>query len=325
MYTGSGSGTGAVPNSVPYGILRAGRPTGPLAGFAVLLLCFLAGQVASGVALVVFLLVSGTGIPMGVLSLDPVEQLVLTGGFLVSTMVLALWVVAKERRSFGSLGFTATRRVWRPLVLGAGLAVVAVTVPVLVGLVSGQFVPGTAPPVTVVSVAVLLTLLGGFVVQATTEEVLVRGYLVQVTWRKWGLYAAVVVQTVVFTLMHGFNTGFGLVPLVNLVLISLVLVFWALAEGNLWGVCAFHAVWNWCQGNVYGAEVSGLDLSATLLDIRQAPEGSALFTGGDFGLEGSLLTTLMLLVLLIGAFGVFRRRGNGTVVHPRPVSDAPTG
>ncbi|WP_033376505.1 CPBP family intramembrane glutamic endopeptidase [Actinopolyspora halophila] len=283
----------------------------------VLLSCFLAGQVASTLGLLVVLFGSGEVFRGGSVRLDLPAQLALTGGLLVGILALGAWLTGKERRPFSSVGFPPVRGVLRSLLLGAVVALLAVTLLVFLGVLTGRLVLERESSYVVGAVLVLPALLG-FAVQASSEEILVRGYLVQITWRKWGLGAAVCAQAVVFTLLHGLNTGFGLLPLVNLLLISLVLVFWALAEGGLWGVCAFHAVWNWCQGNVYGIEVSGMTLTTTLFQTEPASTGSRLLTGGDFGLEGGLITTLVLACCLVAVVRVFLRRGLTGI--PRPGS-----
>ncbi|NYH80870.1 hypothetical protein FHR84_004242 [Actinopolyspora biskrensis] len=310
-------GTGESRSPVPHGILRASSPTGPATGTAVLLLCFLVGQLASALGLLAVLLGSGEAFRGGAVRLDLPAQLALTGGFLAGVLALGAWLTGKERRPFSSVGFPPVRGVVRSLLLGAVVALVAVTLLVLLGVVTGQLVL-EREVLHSVGAALVVPALLGFAVQAGSEEILVRGYLVQVTWRKWGLGAAVCAQAVVFTLLHGLNTGFGLLPLVNLLLISLVLVFWALAEGGLWGVCAFHAVWNWCQGNVYGIEVSGMTLTTTLFQTDPASTGSTLLTGGDFGLEGGLITTLVLACCLVVVVRVFLR--SGLTGPPRPGS-----
>lgn len=288
------------------GISLARRPTGPLLGILVVLVAFLVGQLIGAVLFVAIRSPAGEGIARGMLVLTMPEQLAFTGSFIFVVALLAAWLRFKEHRPFAGLGFAVGRSVGTRLLLGSAVALIAMTLPVVINLVTGQFTLRASPGGVTEILAVLIALLG-FAVQGSTEEILTRGYLMQVFWRKWGLAVAIAAQAVIFAALHASNAGLSPVGLVNLVLIALSLAFWALAEGGLWGVCAFHSVWNWCQGNVYGIEVSGLDLRATLFSVSGEPGGSALLTGGRFGIEGSLLTTLVLAAVLAVAVMLFRR------------------
>jgi hypothetical protein len=115
----------------------------------------------------------------------------------------------------------------------------------------------------------------------------------------------VAVSSLFFGLIHGLNAGFNPLVLLNLTLVGLFLACWALAEGGLWGVCAWHALWNWTQGSVFGLSVSGDEVSASLLAFDTS--GPPLLGGGPFGPEGSIACTL---VILAGtAVIVWRARG----------------
>jgi hypothetical protein len=82
--------------------------------------------------------------------------------------------------------------------------------------------------------------------------------------------------------------------MVNLFLYGLFAAFYALHEGDLWGVCAFHSVWNWVQGNIFGFEVSGGAFGGSSL-LKLQESGPDWFTGGKFGPEGGLAVTLVLV------------------------------
>lgn len=291
------------PSRLVEGIFRARRPTGPLLGLVVAMVCLLIGPLPVTIALV---LASGiwpsrlvdANFPLG-------EQMVVMLAFAGAAALLALWVLVKERRPLGSLGFFPSVRIGRNLGLGALVAVVLLAVPVGAGVLGGWYTTGLTPGLPLVAVAIALT---GFLVQACTEEVITRGYLMQVAFRKWGLVAAIAFQAAVFTLLHGVNFDVGVLPLINILLVGLLLGLWALAEGSLWGVCAFHVVWNWCQGNIAGIQVSGMNLEATLLTTEPAPGAASSLTGAGFGIEGSVLTTAALLIATAVAALVLRRR-----------------
>ena len=63
---------------------------------------------------------------------------------------------------------------------------------------------------------------------------------------------------------------------------------------NIWGVCGIHSVWNFTQGNLYGISVSGSGQSESIFRTSQN-SSHAFLTGGEFGIEGSIATTIVLL------------------------------
>ena len=282
------------------GMDAARRPTGPVVATLVVLAAFAIGQIVVGVP--VYLALFGLSAPdQGGLVWQLYATVVL---FAATALALYLWVRLKERRPFATVGFRS-----RPsgIVLGAVVGFGMFAVVALGGAVTGQTTLEARQPTVALAGGVLLAL-AGFVVQGSTEEILTRGYLMQATVRRWGLVAGVAVQAVVFALLHGLNPGSGVLALVNLVLVAVFLAGWALLEGGLWGVCAWHAVWNWTQGNVWGLLVSGHPITTSLLVTRASPGASGLVTGGRFGPEGGLLVTPVLVVGIAVVALVWRRR-----------------
>jgi uncharacterized protein len=234
----------------------------------------------------------------------------LLGGFVPALLLLFVWVRWKEGRSPVTLGFQ-TPRAGRSIGFGAVLALVMFSLPVVLNVVSGHmhFVAHDGAWVRWSQLGAVLVLLIGFTVQGSTEEVFGRGYLLQAVNRKWGLASAIVVQSLFFTALHLGNPGMlRPLPIVNLILVSVFLSFWAVREGGLVAVCAWHAVWNWTQGNVFGIRVSGQELSNSLLTVKETSRASSFLTGGDSGIEGSILVTAMISIGIIFAYRAWRRR-----------------
>lgn len=145
----------------------------------------------------------------------------------------------------------------------------------------------------------LLYLLG-FLVQGMSEEVMCRGYLMLSISRKSKLWVGVVWNSILFALLHIFNPGIGLLPLLNIALFGAFASIYSLKRGNLWGVCAIHSLWNFVQGNLFGISVSGLSSGASPL-YAVLPERQSLFNGGSFGMEGGLCATAVLTMALLCA------------------------
>ena len=87
--------------------------------------------------------------------------------------------------------------------------------------------------------------------------------------------------------------------------IALSAVTWALGmllTRSLWFPIGWHAAWNFCQFFVMGMPNSGIsvtdmEMSGATLLVSQ-PTGSSLWTGGGFGMEASLVRTIILVVMI---------------------------
>lgn len=160
-----------------------------------------------------------------------------------------------------------------------------------------------------------LALLAGllaFLVQGPSEEILFRGYILQIVTARWNLAWGIGVSAVLFAATHAANTSFGLLPMLNLVLFGLAAGAYKMLidDDQLWGVFAIHSVWNWLQQDVFGLENSGnaSPVANTLFHVepnRQVPDA---IWGGGFGPEGTLAATLVLLALLVRVLVHVRRR-----------------
>jgi hypothetical protein len=148
----------------------------------------------------------------------------------------------------------------------------------------------------------------GFLIQGPAEEVLFRGYVLDNVRARWGLWWAVGVSSVAFSLLHAPNPGYALLPALNLTLFGVAMALYRVRwdKDQLWGVFAIHTVWNWLQQVVFGLPNSGnlSPLQDVLFSVVPNPALPDFITGGGFGPEGTLGATLVLSVLI---WAVLRR------------------
>lgn len=182
----------------------------------------------------------------------------------------------------------------------------------LVGLIIGAVMFGAATGIAVASggliygglagasVGMLLFFFVGFMVQGASEEVLCRGYLLTTLARRQHLAVAVLVSSCLFGAMHLLNENVAALGIVNIILFGGFEAIYLLKRGNIWGVAAIHTAWNFTQGNVFGISVSGMATQPSILQFTPAT-GSALMSGGAFGLEGSLSASIVLIIAIICA------------------------
>ena len=135
-----------------------------------------------------------------------------------------------------------------------------------------------------------------FAVVSLNEEIAIRGYILQNLSSSFNKYIALVLSSLVFMIMHIGNPNMSAVPLFNLFLAGLLLGVYCIHKNNLWFPIGAHITWNYFQGPVLGFEVSGNDVDSIFIQILN---GSELITGGEFGFEGSIILTVLMIIGIV--------------------------
>lgn len=208
-------------------------------------------------------------------------------------LVLAYCLIL-EKRSLTSLGFS--KRGWAAE-YGWGLlgGVVLFSLPVLLCLTTGTLTlsPAAASP----SWEMLLLFFVAFLIQGLSEELLCRSYLMVSLSRSLPLWLCVVLNALIFSLLHLGNPGISLLPLVNIFLFGVFASLLTLRRGSIWMVAGMHSMWNFAQANLFGIPVSGLEGLPSPLAAEMADGGwQTLLSGGAFGVEGGLAVTVTLIL-----------------------------
>lgn len=133
----------------------------------------------------------------------------------------------------------------------------------------------------------------GFLVQGMSEEVIFRGFLMNTIAGRFHAFIAIGISAAAFSLAHVMNPGFGVLVFINLAMFGVFASLYMIAFDDIWGACAIHSVWNFTQGSFYGISVSGSGNQESVFRTTAA-SSSKLLTGGDFGIEGSIFTTVVL-------------------------------
>lgn len=226
--------------------------------------------------------------------------------FGLTLLGLFLWVRLKEGRSLASVGFRDAAAL-RRFVVGIVIGAVMMAVPVLVLLVTGTYETGGSVHTDSGSSALLplIPLLLVFAVQWSTEEAVTRGYMLQMGGRQLPGWVAVLGSSVFFAVIH---LAFEPVILLNITLYAVFACLVALQQGSLWLISGIHVGWNFFQGNVFGLPVSGNAKATSFLSLGPADGSAGIVSGGDFGLEGSIAGSVVLVIALVIAWKAFSSR-----------------
>ena len=144
------------------------------------------------------------------------------------------------------------------------------------------------------------------------QELLVRGWLYQVLKQKYNIAISAIVTTALFTLLHGGAFEAGLVPVVNVLTMSLLMTVILEYSGSLIAPTIMHFMWNGIGALVLGG-VSLADDYPHLLNMIFS--GSKLLSGGECKIEGSIVVLVVNVMLLAVFIGLQRKNGNNMAGH----------
>jgi hypothetical protein len=168
------------------------------------------------------------------------------------------------------------------LVIGFGLYAASILVLVIMGIYR---IVGFNP------VSFMLTAIPMAISAAVFEELLFRGVLFRIVEEWLGSWVALFVSSLVFGLVHLMNPEATMTGAIFIAIEAGILLGAAyMLTRRLWMSMGFHAAWNWTQSAVFSGVVSGSDTDPGL--IKPVIDGPALLTGGQFGLEASIVAAL---------------------------------
>jgi membrane protease YdiL (CAAX protease family) len=178
----------------------------------------------------------------------------------------------------------------RGVITGAVFIAVSTLIIVMLGGYSFQWAAAADPG------SILMTSIETALSAAIVEELVFRGLMLQAIQKLWGSWIALAVTSLTFGAFHLGNPGATLWSALAITLEAGVLLGAAfLWRRNLWFAMGLHFAWNALEAAL-GIPVSGLP-AAGLFTVKA--HGAALLTGGDFGLEGSIITVILGLVIAI--------------------------
>ena len=201
-----------------------------------------------------------------------------------------------EKRSLSSIGFNKNN--WlKKYSLGFLIGLVMMSIIVLI-LLSFGYITVEKNPIQLVGISAIssiLVILFGWIIQGATEEIVTRGWLLNVLSTKYNIGVGLLISSTLFGLMHLTNPNVNYIAVINIILVGLFYGLYVIKTNDLWAVCGMHSAWNFAQGNIFGFEVSGLDVSVgSLIDLNLV--GNNVITGGAFGPEAGIISTFILLV-----------------------------
>lgn len=142
---------------------------------------------------------------------------------------------------------------------------------------------------------------------ATLEELLSRGLVLRLLEGWLGSRAALLLSSLLFGLAHLLGGHAGWLAITVTVVAGLWLGAAFLATRRLGLAIGLHLGWNWTLGRVFSIPVSGHPAEPGAIPCRLT--GPDWLTGGAYGLEGSVVTLVLLAAATLALWQVAKRRG----------------
>lgn len=219
----------------------------------------------------------------------------LIGTILLGILFIWIYWVKIQKNSFVSIGFQNKKRLLKESLGGIITGTILISVTFFSLLIFSQ--------IEIVKINFQLELilfpLLSFIVTGFFEETIFRGYLVGSIMKLANKYLALILVAMPFSIAHfvnGINT-FSLIPTLNIFLAGILLGVVYIHTNRLWFPIAIHFIWNFLLGPVCGSPVSGVPQEHSIIEIDMV--GSSYLTGGDFGFEGSVIMTVLIIILIL--------------------------
>lgn len=257
-------------------------------GSVVFAACVLLTFKAIGASLVGALSGAVTGLPdgWGAAVAQGVLQILVFAPFLAVTVV----GVRLEGRWIGGEAGRGVHRALAGLLLG----MVGFGASVAIAWAARAIEPGAAAALSPVAISFAFGVaVVGF--QAFAEEAFFRAWLQPLLSIQWGPWIGLVGTSILFAGLHIIAGANSVLAVVNLFLGGMMFGLLALRSGGLAAPVAAHFAWNWTETGGLGLDPSP---TGSLISLRL--HGAPLWSGGADTMNGSLATTIVLIVIVAG-------------------------
>jgi membrane protease YdiL (CAAX protease family) len=166
----------------------------------------------------------------------------------------------------------------------------------------------------------LIGALVGALVSAFVQELIFRSIIYRIVEEWLGIWWAVAISALLFGLIHLTSFGATIFSALAVALQAGVLLAAAYAlTHRIWMALGIHMAWDFANDGIFGVGVAG-QTGQPIQGLLQAHlSGPDLLTGGSFGIEASVIT--LVIVLIVGILILWRAYQQGPFVTH--VSESP--
>lgn len=270
-------------------------------------LCYIAGLFIAEQVVILLHFPFGKNMLVGDVFDAQTITLIIYYGYIVMAGIALLYWKLIEKKPLSEMGLTKHfGSYFIGTITGVLLLAISVVAIILTGNIKYHGVFENA------DILVIILFIGGFIIQGATEEFLCRGIVLHTLKEKTSLWIAIAVSTVMFVIPHWSSlfageTIYGVSGAANLVLISIIFSLLTIRFKSTWAACGLHSFWNAVLYSVLGLNLSGNDETVTAIFNMQSV-GKNIWNGGEYGIEASIITTVVLAIATVLIWFANRKR-----------------
>ena len=270
-------------------------------------LCYIAGLfLAEGIAILLHFACGKNMLVGDVFDAQTITLIKYYGYFIMTGVALLYWRRI-EKKPLSEMGWTRNFGTYFIGVI-ASIILLALCVAAII-LTGGMKYQGIFENI---DISMIVLLIGGFIIQGANEEILCRGMVLHTLKEKTSVWIAVAVSTALFMMPHLsslFDGDFvyGVIGIANLVLISIIFSLLTLRFKSIWAACGLHSFWNAILYCILGLNLSGNGETVTAVFHVQSV-GKNILNGGEYGIEASLITTVVLALTAAVFWNHYRKK-----------------
>lgn len=201
-----------------------------------------------------------------------------------------------------------------PLKIKGKWVLAALLLPVAVKATYLLFFDGNYVSSHMTGVAIFNTLSAGIVFSGFAagfvEEMVFRGMILHLLKDRWNTKVAVIVPSVLFGIVHILGMNFSvrscLLVIIAGTLVGIMFSMIALESGSVWNGAIVHAVWNIVI--IGGGLAIGENANDSSVMTYVLPTKAFEITGGEFGIESSVISVTGYLMVTVIAFIMMKRK-----------------
>ncbi|HTT99803.1 MAG TPA: CPBP family intramembrane glutamic endopeptidase [Rhizomicrobium sp.] len=190
------------------------------------------------------------------------------------------------------------------VLIGLGLFTATIAILSVMGIAHiGAYTPAQA----------LLAAINMAVLSAVGEEIIFRGVVFRIAEEMFGTLVALLVSAGLFGLIHMGNPGATLVSGAAIALeAGILLAVSYMLTRSLWLPIGLHFGWNFAEGGIFGAAVSGNNFKGLWSTTFTGPD---LLSGGKFGPEASIVAVAVCAAAATVILALAIRNGQWRPLH----------